>query len=128
VRDVGILVWVGLLMIGVVGSMISSLRRQIQAQAEREQRPRPVRPQSAAQPARFRLDPAPKRVSPTVVPPRAPSASPSPAAPPAELPGATHAVRVKHRLFAGRGEIVRAVIAAEILGKPRGLNDEYFPR
>jgi hypothetical protein len=127
VRDVGILVWVGLLIIGVIGSMISSLRRQIQAQAEREQRSRSGRPPSAAQPARFRLEPAPKRLAPTEVP-RAPSVPARPVPQPAELPSATHVTRVKHPIFAGRGELVRGVIAAEILGKPRGLSDEYFVR
>jgi hypothetical protein len=29
-------------------------------------------------------------------------------------------------LFADRREIVRAVIAAEVLGKPRALSDEYW--
>ena len=34
----------------------------------------------------------------------------------------------KGRLFARRGALVRAVIAMEVLGKPRGLSDEHFPR
>jgi hypothetical protein len=29
-------------------------------------------------------------------------------------------------LFGGRPELVRAVIAAEVLGKPRALSDEYY--
>jgi len=32
------------------------------------------------------------------------------------------------RLFEGRGDLVRAVIAAEVLGKPRALSDEPFLR
>ena len=33
-----------------------------------------------------------------------------------------------HRLFAGRGDAVRGIIAAEVLGSPRGLRDEPFWR
>jgi hypothetical protein len=36
--------------------------------------------------------------------------------------------RRPRRFFAGRRGIVQAVIAAEVLGKPRALGDEYFPR
>jgi hypothetical protein len=34
--------------------------------------------------------------------------------------------KAARRLFADRREIVRAVIAAEVLGKPRALSDEYW--
>jgi len=45
-RDVGILVWVVFLVIGVIGSMVSSARRQVAAgaQAPRSQAPPAVAP------------------------------------------------------------------------------------
>ncbi|MBV8529982.1 MAG: hypothetical protein JO104_01575 [Candidatus Eremiobacteraeota bacterium] len=107
-RDVGILVWVLFLIVGVVGSMVSSLRRaQQRALASAVQRPA----SSAAPPA-----PAPPR--------RAAPAAPRPLAVAQEHPHPGQ-LTTRRRLFANKPEIVRAVIAAEVLGKPRGLTDEY---
>jgi hypothetical protein len=131
-RDVGILVWVGFLVIGVIGSMVSSARRQAAAGAQ-GRRPQ-VSPATAAA-AQQRLVQAltaraqahvqapassPRPAQPRPAPPRP---APAPRSEPAPAPPA-HTAR--QRSFFGSGpELVRAVIAAEVLGKPRGLNDEY---
>jgi hypothetical protein len=123
-RDVGILVWVGLLVIGVIGSMVSSARRQAAGGA---QAPRPQVPPAPGAAAQQRLVAAlqARVVAPASVP-RPPQARPAPprpvSAPRAEPPAAP----APHSAFFGTGpELVRAVIAAEVLGKPRGLYDEY---
>jgi len=123
VRDVGLFVWVVLLFVGVIGSMVSRVR------SARQQSP----------PA-----PAPRRVSRTIVripappppvqsPPPPRQAPPPPvAAPPTRRAQAPNVVdRVvqapaarRRPLFADRRDLVRAVIAAEVLGKPRALRDE----
>jgi hypothetical protein len=128
-RDVGILIWVGLLIVGVIGSMVSSLRRQGQARTT----PRPQTPQQAPAPPIWA-----QRIAATMAPPQQPSRPPRPL--PRSAPAPTPPERVvqhearpasgverrQRRLFAGKNEIVRAVIASEVLGKPRALNDEYF--
>ena len=131
-RDVGILVWVGFLVIGVIGSMVSSARRQAAAGAQGR---RPQVPPATAAAAQQRLVQAlqaraqaqvqapassPRPSQPRPAPPRP---APAPRSEPAAAPPA-HTAR--QRSFFGSGpELVRAVIAAEVLGKPRGLNDEY---
>jgi len=136
-RDVGILVWVGFLVIGVIGSMVSSARRQAAAGAQGR---RPQVPPATAAAAQQRLVQAlqaraqaqvqapassPRPAQPRPAPPRPapPRPAPAPRSEPAPAPPA-HTAR--QRSFFGSGpELVRAVIAAEVLGKPRGLNDEY---
>jgi hypothetical protein len=127
-RDVGILVWVVLLVIGVIGSMVSSARRQVAAGA---QAPRPQRPPAPAATAQQRLAQALQaRVQAPASSPRPPQPRPAPprpvSAPHSEPPAVPPAHRARQRSFFGtRPELVRAVIAAEVLGKPRGLHDEY---
>jgi hypothetical protein len=108
-RDVATLVWVVLLLVGVISSMIASVRRRMNAL--------PPRGAPAAPPS------APPVQTPQLRPPR-PAA---PAAPPASAPRTvpTH-VTARRRLFPGPQGLAGAVIAAEVLGKPRALNDEYF--
>jgi len=119
-RDVSLLVWVGLLMIGVVGSMVSSLRRQgapsqfrEQARAYLEQ----ARLQAGKEP------PAQGQPQPTPVvaqPPRAPRA------PVAAPPSLTPELPPRRRgLFRNKRDVVRGIIAAEVFGKPRAFGDEY---
>jgi len=119
-RDVGTLVWVVLIVIGVVSSMISSVRRQVQAQ----RRPMPAAPRPTPAAVRFAPD---VRAEPRVHAPQearpAPRAEAGPAA-----PMVFEAPPQRPRLFEGRGDLVRAVIAAEVLGKPRALSDEPFLR
>jgi|SRR5580692_1796295 hypothetical protein len=127
-RDVGILVWVVFLVIGVIGSMVSSARRQVAAGA---QAPRSQAPPAVAPTAQQRLAQALQaRVQAPAVSPRAPQPRPAPprpvSAPRGEPPAAPVAHQARQRSFFGsRPDLVRAVIAAEVLGKPRGLHDEY---
>lgn len=153
-RDLGILIWVVFLIVGVVGSMVSSARRQLAAKqpehrelsfvvrqpsdSARADVPAPrdageqhglvealqaVQARAQAPAGSPRLLPvrsaAPRPVAPRAAPPR-----PAPA--PRNEPPAAPAQRARRRSPFGTGsELVRAVIAAEVLGKPRGLNDEY---
>jgi hypothetical protein len=128
-REIGTLVWVVLLVIGVIGSMVSSARRQGAAGtqvARRQVSPAPAASaqQRLAQALQARVQAAPASPS------RAPQPRPAPPRPQSlprrEAPAAPTARRAKQRSFFGsRPELVRAVIAAEVLGKPRGLHDEY---
>jgi hypothetical protein len=126
-REVGTLVWVVLIIVGVVGSMVSSVRRQVRAQqaqappARQYQRTGPPSQQSRSAP------PGAPQGRP-VVPPR-----PQPTRPVATTPqdghgGSSAASAAPRRLFPQKNELVRAVIAAEVLGKPRALSDEYLRR
>jgi|SRR5579863_711607 len=165
-RDVGILIWVVFLIVGVVGSMVSSARRQLAAgkepkpgQAPPQWKPPPGTSQpptvlrltvprgqgdpldasaareqivqallqARAQAASPSLGPHP-RPAPPPKPAPPPSAPPRLAPPPprSEPPAAPEVHRPRRRSLFGTGpDLVRAVIAAEVLGKPRGLNDEY---
>ncbi len=144
-REIGVLVWVGLLIIGVIGSMVSSLRKQAQAPS---QGPRPApRPQPppewlqqmvaqmppqarVVQVVRPQATPKPVAAAPVPVPPpRAPAVPHEPAAshPQAGSNVERGRPQITREIFARRN-IVQAVIAAEVLGKPRALSDEYFPR
>jgi soluble lytic murein transglycosylase-like protein len=126
VREIGAVVWVLLLVIGVVGSMVSSIRRQRGASAAAPPRPNPARiPQSFASVQTVRVQP---QAAPTRVPQAAPAPPPRPAAaartvrpPAADLPARKPAAAGR---FGNRSDLVRAVIAAEVLGKPRALRDE----
>ncbi|MGC9993346.1 MAG: hypothetical protein ABSD52_13270 [Candidatus Cybelea sp.] len=145
-RDVGILIWVVFLVIGVVGSMVSSARRQVAARTEPKSAPQGQRVTSVVAPAsktqgdaagqqrlvqallaqmQVQAAPAPPPPAPPrPVPPRPPP--PKPAPPRSESPAAAEAHRARPRSLFGTGpDLVRAVIAAEVLGKPRGLHDEY---
>jgi hypothetical protein len=151
VRDVGIFVWITLLIVGVVGSMISSARKS----AERAKGPAPQDSRIAAvqalrargytlqqalaylaanAPPRSPVTPS-RPVAPPSVAAKPVTPTPAPVKSPVIVSGTAfgHAVegagsKQKRRpLFEGRNALVRAVIAAEVLGKPRGLGDEYFP-
>ncbi len=116
-REIGTLVWVVLIIIGVVSSMISTIRKQAQAQGP------PGRPQPQRTPPRPQSRVAPPSPAVTQPAPPPPRAQPRPPVHAVEEP------RAKRKpLFAGKGSLVRAVIAAEVLGKPRGLGDEHFLR
>jgi|SRR5580700_4699095 hypothetical protein len=128
-REIGVVIWVVLLIVGVIGSMTSSLRKQRQERATPRPRPRPPLP-AALQ--RLAMQAAPAEPAPATssraTPSRAAPPSPSRAAgttPHAPEPAAKPE-RIGRRLFGNRGDLVRAVIAAEVLGKPRGLSDEYL--
>ena len=121
-RDLGTLVWVVLVFVGVVSSMISTIRKQARAQ-------RPAaRPAPPGASLRF-VVPPPSPAAPQVAPPpqvqAKPTLQPEPRPP---VHPADDARAKRGPFFAGKGQLARAVIAAEVLGKPRGLRDEHFPR
>ncbi len=136
-RDVGILIWVGLLIVGVVGSMISSLRRQTQAPALRQAPRRPQAPPVQEQEVpsiptwidRVSLAPA-APVIPQPVPQPAPpvpkprAVAPAPPRAVTQHPPSRPVHVARRRLLGTKRDIVRAVIALEVLGKPRAFRDE----
>jgi hypothetical protein len=125
-RDIATLVWVVLILIGVISSMVASVRRRMNA----------LPPRGAPL-----ASPAPPGVPPSQAPPlqaqlrqqlvqqmkQVPVRPAAPATPPASAPRPA-AVRAPalRRFFPGRQGLVGAVIAAEVLGKPRALSDEYL--
>jgi hypothetical protein len=127
-RDVGILIWVALLIVGVVGSMVRQIRARAPARPNRV--PEPVRPPPPP--------PWAQQMTITVAPPAAQPRVPKPPPRPAPAPvervsqhevGHSSGPEQRRRpLFGGKNEIVRAVIASEVLGKPRAFDDEYFGR
>ncbi|MBV8491511.1 MAG: hypothetical protein JO199_13370 [Candidatus Eremiobacteraeota bacterium] len=142
-RDIGGIVWILIVVIGVVSSIVNSARR---AAAQRQAQP--VRPQAATPPTavapgiprridvvRATVSPAQAQQAPVPKPQPAPVAAPPPV-PPAPRVAASPAPRkpiVDQKagvplaaLFADRSSLVNAVIAAEVLGKPHALRDEYF--
>ncbi|MGB6600395.1 MAG: hypothetical protein WBE77_04865 [Candidatus Cybelea sp.] len=131
-RDIGILIWVALLIVGVVGSMTSRIRslRQIQAQRapQRMQASQPTPAPQRTQPFSAQVVQAPATPARPVPVRTMPAKRPAP--PPRSVgsdtvqavrPGASTAAK---RLFGDRRDLVRAVIAAEVLGKPRAFGDE----
>jgi hypothetical protein len=118
-RDIGALLWVAIVAIGVISSVVSNARRQAARTPVPPRRfpqatvPPPPRP--AARPAAAYVDPDARPV-----PQGAPPAPADVFAHPAER---AHPRR-PHR-FAGRTALMHAVVAAEVLGKPRALRDEY---
>ena len=137
-RDIGILVWVAFLIVGVIGSIVSSIRKQA-ARSTRDGSRRVILSEAVRPSRRAEWQPPPgqlpqwvARIAAQVAPPPAP---PRPAPPPPKpSPAPVPAVEAAHepvaprrrRLFRDRKAIVQAVIAAEVLGKPRALRDEYL--
>jgi hypothetical protein len=124
-RDVATLVWVVLLVIGVISSMVASVRRRMNALPPRgaQSAPPGVPPAQAPQPqAQLRQQVVAPPMRQVPVRPSAPAPAPTAAAPPSVAARAPS----RRRLFPGRRGLVSAVIAAEVLGKPRALRDEYF--
>ena len=135
-RDIGALLWVAIVAIGVISSVVSNARRQ----AARTPVPPRRFPQAPSQrPAAWAAPAAPQ-------PPTVPLVTPRPAAPPPAafagtgvgvtpppppapadiFPHPAELTRARRpRRFAGRTALRRAVVAAEVLGKPRALGDEY---
>ncbi len=127
-RDVGVLVWVVLVIVGVVSSIISTVRKGVavapSGAAPRAASPRAVSRWTTAGPRPVLSSAAPPQPPPRLAPP-----PPRRAPPPGQLLAATHAAelpRGRRPLFVGKNELVRAVVAAEILGKPRALRDEHL--
>jgi hypothetical protein len=141
-RDVGILIWVALLVIGVIGSM----RRQLKAAQRTSGGPATLRGPTApaasppASPGPVSVASAdvapwlqrivsampqpPATVAPKPPPPRPPPPRPAPA--PVQEHRQVGPSPRRRGLFARPGSVAQAVVTAEVLGKPRAFNDEYF--
>jgi len=149
VRDIGGIVWLIFIVIGVISSIVQSARKNA-ARSGSASRPGPV-----VQQARPTAQPAPaaqQQMSPQVVrlmaqfaaaaqavappqpqPPPPPPPKPAPLPPPVETAQeAAKAFQLPLRpvqrplqwMFEDKRAFVRAVIASEVLGKPRALRDE----
>jgi hypothetical protein len=70
--------------------------------------------------------PPPAQRVPLRPPPRPAFTTPAPRPPPAPHPAAAPVAAKRPGFFGSGPELVRAVIAAEVLGKPRALRDEYY--
>ena len=148
-HDVGTFVWVVLVVIGVVSSIVSNGRKRAATSAPPGSAPpRPVPPYvvlpQAMPPQRMPPGSPPPLSAPPPAAGAPAAAAAAPAAPPARTvrvrppaPAAPRAPATDHtldvfraprrpgpRVFEGRGALVRAVIGAEILGKPVALRDE----
>ena len=131
-REVGVVVWVVFIVIGVIVNIASTARKQAAKNALAE-KPQPVRrPQPQAM-----VQAAPQ----TLMAGKWPVAAPSPGVAPVKRPQPKAAQVIApvpapssliheaspprpRRFFADGPSLVRAVIAAEVLGKPRALRDE----
>jgi hypothetical protein len=118
--DVGLVVWLIFLAIGLVSGMRRRMRAgsaQPLPQAVPVQPfvPQPVAPPPVAAP--------PVRAAPTPVP------QPPAAAPvfPGTAPSGTSPIR---GMFSGSGTLIRAIVAAEVLGPPKALQEQsvWSPR
>ena len=127
-HDVGTFVWVVLVVIGVISSIVSNARRRVSVSPARAAQPQAVRPGAvSAQPVAARPAPAAAAIpAPAVQVTRVPRPPPPRVAPQPELglEAFSAARRRPPAFFAGRGTLVRAVIASELLGKPLALRDE----
>ncbi|MBV8375012.1 MAG: hypothetical protein JO302_05840 [Candidatus Eremiobacteraeota bacterium] len=143
-HDIGGLIWIVLVIVGVITSIVQSSRRSIsQRTVSRYQTAAPPQPLTAtSQPAAqirpeliaeleniIRQSQQPARPGvPPPSPPKPPPAPPPPAPPPVPQPRAMPSAPPPRaaRVFGGdRSSLVRAVIAAEVLGKPLALRNEY---
>lgn len=119
-RDFGALIWAAIVIAGVISSIVSSARKQ-----------------NAARVQVFRAPPSSdvaRTPGPAVSRPRPPAAPTKATAAPEPSWGLlqtrdlaeTHkqATRTARSLFGRRAALVRAIVAAEVLGKPHALRDE----
>jgi hypothetical protein len=145
-REIGVLIWVIFLIFGVIGSMVSSIRKQSAAGKEASvppqwvpqtpQQPRPPAPTplvlrfqspAPASAAPQRLPAPPQRPpAPRVPPTPRPQPQPPPSRPESVHPAAPTPAPRTLRLFGNPHELVRAIVAAEVLGKPRAFRDEQL--
>jgi hypothetical protein len=147
VRDIGAIIWGILVVIGVISSIVQSAKRARQtsvapristssapsSQSERSPErgvaaPSRRAPQLAAMMAQFERDS--QNVAQAAAPPPPPQPkpkAPKPAPPAAVVAPAQLQPQVRRGGFASFGDrdsLIRAIVAAEVLGKPLALRDE----
>jgi hypothetical protein len=127
-KDLGSLIWTLVVVIGVVSSIIRSARKRIAAQPKV-----PAQPAQAPVRRGVQLLKQDDVVAPAIVP-RAPTpvATPAvPAPPPAPVQPSSGRSPAFRGMFVGRGKaLVSAIIAAEVLGPPKALQEQtlWSPR
>jgi hypothetical protein len=133
-RDTFLLLWVGFLVIGVIGSIISSIRKQMQQQQAVRPAARRVTLDASTTLRAGSVERRPPSVTPQAEPRKTPRRTPvvPPAPPQPPLPSYAELVQPDAgsrssipRFLRGRKAIVQGIVAAEVLGKPRALGDEY---
>jgi hypothetical protein len=137
-HDVGAIIWLILVLIGVISSVRKNARRAAQQRSGTPppggMRPPPAPVPVIAQPVRAQAFAAPPAVVPPPVP--APTVAPAPAAvaPPAAPVTLPSEANVRPELFRGMFEgpatLVRAIVAAEVLGPPKSMQEQtiWSPR
>jgi hypothetical protein len=148
-REIGLLIWIVLLFVGVISSILSTVRKAAAARPSapsvfRTASSEPVTPPPreatvrelvAALQAQARAQAAPPPAQPAPASAPAPPPRPRPAPPIRQAqapelhawPTSPHRAK-RRRLFSGKNDVVRGIVAAEVLGSPRGLRDEPFWR
>jgi hypothetical protein len=152
------LAWFGIVIIGVISSIVKSAKRQaaktspaqtpavqvtgvpqglhaqFAANAAQIARPAPAPAPRAAVPLPVRRPLPPSPPPPAVMPDTVPDYTPPPTSyvpapldstPPPHVIGVQRRPLPAARLFGTPHAVLRSIIAAEVLGKPRALRDEY---
>jgi hypothetical protein len=131
-HDIGGLVWIIIVAIAVISSIRRNVQRvrnaQLAQSQQMQQAQKPPPPPVAAPPLRMAPAPAPAvEVAPVVPPPVAPpkiAVAPSPTMPfPMPAPVGTSPIR---GMFGGSTTLVRAIVAAEVLGQPIALQEHLI--
>ncbi|HTV93768.1 MAG TPA: hypothetical protein VMG98_13715 [Verrucomicrobiae bacterium] len=131
-HDLGLIIWVLVILVGAISSIRRNVQRARQAQSGLAQKAPPVQP---AVPRPVPPPPAPARppmagfAMPPVQAP-APVASPPvapPPMPPTPMRVGTSPIR---GMFGGGRILIRAIVAAEVLGPPKALQEQtiWSPR
>ncbi len=144
-HNVGLIIWLIIVAFGV----ISSIRKNVQ----RAQAQRAAAPQAAVQPSQSQPQPRPQPTQPQPAPPRlvttafamppvdppppprpVPPPKPKPLAPQVPLTLAPEHPRIRtspiRGMFGGSATLVRAIVAAEVLGQPKAFQEQtiWSPR
>jgi hypothetical protein len=137
-HNLGLIVWLIIIAFGVISSIRKSAQR---AQAQRAAAPQRVMPQPPPRPAPVLVpQPAPSLAAFAMPPVDAPQPPPRPVAPPRPRPkepppleALFHApIRTSpiRGMFGGSATLVRAIVAAEVLGPPKAFQEQtiWSPR
>ena len=135
--SIGSLIWIIILVIAVISSIRRNIQRVRSAQTVQMQRQQPAAASPpvaapAVQISRRAVQIAPDVELPPVPPPPVPAPTASaPLAPPTTLPTAARVGTSPIRgMFGGSATLVRAIVAAEVLGPPIALQERtiWSPR
>ncbi len=137
-HNLGLIVWLIIVAFGVISSIRKNAQR---AQAQRAATPQRVMPQPPPRPAPVLVpQPAPSLAAFAMPPVDAPSPPPRPVAPPVPkappplpfTPLHEPAIRTSpiRGMFGGSATLVRAIVAAEVLGPPKAFQEQtiWSPR